>query len=105
MFLFFWRSATNILQKMNIKRCVISNILYKKPLNFRVVFRQETEKLQVERMQMNFVAPTSAGGQGLKATFEMKTRLPCYQVSFLHLTSSVLELDSCLLILQLHNDQ
>lgn len=56
--------------------------LKKKKINLRVIFRQETEKLQAERMQIHFIAPKSEGDQGLKATFEMKTRLPFYQVSF-----------------------
>lgn len=73
---------------MNIKHRVISNILKKKKkINLRVIFRQETEKLQAERMQMHFIAPKSEGDQGLKATFEVKTRLPFYQVSFLHIAS------------------
>lgn len=32
MILFFWRCARNILQQMNIKHCVISNIIFKKTL-------------------------------------------------------------------------
>lgn len=45
---------------------------------------------------MNFIAPASEGDQGLKATFEMKMNLPCYQVP-----ASTLHPDQCFGIKQL----
>lgn len=71
-----------------------------KEINFKVFFRQKIKKLLAERMEIEFYF-INKWDQSLKTTSEMKTRLPFYPVSFhVHSLTSILELNSCLHILQ-----
>lgn len=88
---------------------MVLSVTFFKKINFKVFFflGRKQKSFRLRECKWSFISSTSEGDQGLKATSEMKTRLPFYQVSFLHIhsLSSILVLNSYLRIFWLHNHQ